>query len=229
MTDNDNLDLKKRSRRRLVGAAAIALLAAIVLPMVMDQEPRPPAEDIQITIPDREADTALSQPIVGRSAAPIESPLVQSPEEQPSPPDKTAEADPPVAVEPPAEPQPPSPARSTGPAPKPTEPKVRPAPEGAPAPLSGNEAARALALLEGKKAVTASGNESFVVQIGAFGEASKATALGADLKNRGFAAYTEKAGAVTRVRIGPFSSREEADKVAERLRLSGMSGVVVHR
>ena len=228
MTDNDNLDLKKRSRRRLVGAAAIALLAAIVLPMVMDQEPRPPAEDIQITIPDREADAALSLPIAGRSAAPVEPPLVQTPEEQPSSPDKTAEANP-VPVAPLAEPKPPSPVGSAGTAPKPVEPNVRPAPDRVPAATSNGEAARALALLEGKKSVAVSASESFVVQIGAFGEASKASALGADLKNRGFAAYTEKAGAVTRVRIGPFSSREEADKVAERLRLSGMSGVVVQR
>lgn len=228
MTDNDNLDLKKRSRRRLVGAAAIALLAAIVLPMVMDQEPHPPAEDIQITIPDREADAALSLPIAGRPAAPVESPLVQAPEEQPSPPDKTAEADP-VPGAPLAELKPLSPAGSAGTAPKPVEPNVRPAPDRAPAAPSGDEAARALALLEGKKPAAASASESFVVQIGAFGEASKASALGADLKSRGFAAYTEKAGAVTRVRIGPFGSREEADKVAERLRLSGMSGVVVQR
>lgn len=228
MTDNDNLDLKKRSRRRLVGAAAIALLAAIVLPMVMDQEPRPPAEDIQITIPDREADAALSLPIAGRPSAPAEPPLVQSPEEQPSSPDKTAEADP-VPLAPLADPKPPSAPRPTGTNQKPVEPNVRPAPDRAAAAPAGDEAARALALLEGKKPAVASTDESFVVQIGAFGEASKANTLGADLKKRGFAAYTEKAGAVTRVRIGPFSSREEADKVAERLRLSGMSGVVVQR
>ncbi|NMG53232.1 SPOR domain-containing protein [Aromatoleum aromaticum] len=228
MTDNDNLDLKKRSRRRLVGAAAIALLAAIVLPMVMDQEPRPPAEDIQITIPDREADAALSLPIASPPAAPVAPPFVQSPEEQPSSPDNTVEADS-VPVAPLAEPKPPSPARSTGTAPKPVEPNVRPAPERPTATSSADEAARALALLEGKKPGAASTGESFVVQIGAFGEASKATALGAELKRRGFAAYTEKAGAVTRVRIGPFGSREEADKAAERLRLSGMSGVVVQR
>lgn len=226
MTDNDNLDLKKRSRRRLVGAAAIALLAAIVLPMVMEQDPRPPAEDIQITIPDREGDAALALPIAGRPAAPVEPPVVQSPEEQPSAPDKTVE---PAPVAPPAEPKPPSPAAAAGTASKPAEPNVSPAPGRAPEAKSDSEAARALALLEDKKPPAVSASESFVVQIGAFGEASKANALGAELKNRGFAAYTEKAGPVTRVRIGPFGSREEADKVAERLRLSGMSGVVVQR
>ena len=50
MSENDaQLELKKRARRRLVGAAALAVLAAIVLPMVMDQAPKQqPAQDIQI-------------------------------------------------------------------------------------------------------------------------------------------------------------------------------------
>jgi len=48
------LDLKKRARRRLVGAIALALLAVIVLPMVMDQEPKPATQDIQIRIPSQD-------------------------------------------------------------------------------------------------------------------------------------------------------------------------------
>jgi DedD protein len=43
--------LKKRARRRLIGAVALALLAAIVLPMVMDHQPAPPLKDIQVRIP----------------------------------------------------------------------------------------------------------------------------------------------------------------------------------
>jgi DedD protein len=45
------LQLKKRARRRLVGAVAFAGLAAVVLPMVMDEEPKRPAQDVQIRIP----------------------------------------------------------------------------------------------------------------------------------------------------------------------------------
>ncbi|MQY50468.1 hypothetical protein HCX48_01870 [Rhodocyclus tenuis] len=53
MTDTADaqLQLKKRARRRLVGAFAFAGLAAIVLPMVMDEEPKAPANDVQIRIP----------------------------------------------------------------------------------------------------------------------------------------------------------------------------------
>lgn len=43
--------LKKRARRRLIGAVALALLAAIVLPMVMEHRPAPQLKDIQVRIP----------------------------------------------------------------------------------------------------------------------------------------------------------------------------------
>ena len=45
------LQLKKRARRRLVGAVAFAGLAAVILPMVMDEEPKQQVQDIQIRIP----------------------------------------------------------------------------------------------------------------------------------------------------------------------------------
>ena len=48
---SENLDIKKRARRRLVGASALALAAAVVLPMVMDHDPRPPVQDVQVRIP----------------------------------------------------------------------------------------------------------------------------------------------------------------------------------
>ena len=51
MADNDSqIDLKKRARRRLVGSAALALAAAIVLPMVMDHEPRQTVQDVEIRL-----------------------------------------------------------------------------------------------------------------------------------------------------------------------------------
>lgn len=71
MADNDSqIDLKKRARRRLVGSAALALLAAIVLPMVMDHEPRPPSPDVQIRIPSQEGSNFTSRVIGGKAPAP---------------------------------------------------------------------------------------------------------------------------------------------------------------
>ncbi|QJE01143.1 hypothetical protein HH212_14795 [Massilia forsythiae] len=54
---------KKRARRRLVGAVALALAAAVGLPMLLDSEPKPPvAGDIAIQIPSKDKAGALPAP-----------------------------------------------------------------------------------------------------------------------------------------------------------------------
>jgi len=69
--DDSMLPEKKRARRRLVGAIALALGVAIGLPMVLDSEPKPLASDIDIRIPpkDRAADTGVSVGAVAPAAA----------------------------------------------------------------------------------------------------------------------------------------------------------------
>lgn len=49
------LTQKKRARRRLVGAIALGVLAAIVLPLLLDSEPRQTISDVQVEIPPRDA------------------------------------------------------------------------------------------------------------------------------------------------------------------------------
>jgi DedD protein len=100
--------LKKRARRRLIGAAAMALLAAIILPMVMDHQPAPPLKDIQVRIPS--PDEGVTQRVAPAKPVPIRK------EEKPVPP--------PIA-EPVAKPeQKPAPVVEQK-----TEPKVEPKPE----------------------------------------------------------------------------------------------------
>lgn len=53
---------KKRARRRLVGAVALALAAIVALPMLLDSEPKPLATDIAINIPDKEKAAPLPVP-----------------------------------------------------------------------------------------------------------------------------------------------------------------------
>lgn len=53
---------KKRARRRLVGAIAIALAAAVGLPMLLDSEPKPLAGDIAIQIPSKDKAPPLAVP-----------------------------------------------------------------------------------------------------------------------------------------------------------------------
>ncbi|HVG05657.1 MAG TPA: hypothetical protein VM937_12035, partial [Burkholderiaceae bacterium] len=43
--------VRVRARRRLIGAAALLLLVAIVVPMVLDPEPKPASDNIAIDIP----------------------------------------------------------------------------------------------------------------------------------------------------------------------------------
>lgn len=231
MADSDNLEFKKRSRRRLVGAAALALLAAIILPMIMDSEPQLPVRDIQVSIPDRDADSRQARPIAGRPVA--DAGIAPPPQEQPPATSggevqSEAPAAPPVAsvapsegsaapVSPPQAP-PPAPAASASSARAPVSPPV----------TSDEEAERVKAILEGR-AADAGERKGFVVQVGAFGDAGKAVSFSADLKARGYAAYTEAAGTVTRVRVGPFATRNDAQKAAEALASAGIDGVVTSR
>ncbi|MFC0166464.1 SPOR domain-containing protein [Pseudoduganella danionis] len=68
--DDPMLPEKKRARRRLVGAIALALGVAIGLPMVLDSEPKPLSSDIEIKIPPKDrADAAGMTPVVAQSAA----------------------------------------------------------------------------------------------------------------------------------------------------------------
>jgi DedD protein len=61
----------------------------------------------------------------------------------------------------------------------------------------------------------------FVVQLGVFTDPGNAQDLVSRLKKQGIRAYTE-----TRVHVGPFTNREEADKAQAELRRLGISGVV---
>jgi DedD protein len=50
---------KKRARRRLIGAVALVLAAVIGLPMVLDSEPKPNADEISVQIPSKDKAPAL--------------------------------------------------------------------------------------------------------------------------------------------------------------------------
>jgi DedD protein len=88
---------KKRARRRLVGAVALALAAAVGLPMLLDSEPRPLGGDIAIQIPSKEKAPALPMPASPVPAADS----VDQDEEIIAPPPLAAPAARPAAVEPP--------------------------------------------------------------------------------------------------------------------------------
>ena len=98
--------------------------------------------------------------------------------------------------------------------------------------LSGAPAA---ALLSGESApkptpATATGDR-FVVQVGAFAEDSKVRETRARVEKLGLKTYTQAvqtpAGKRVRVRLGPFTSKAEADRAAARLKGSGLPAAVL--
>lgn len=233
MSDADDLEIKKRARRRLVGAIALALLAAVVLPLMMEQEPHQISQDIQVSIPER-GDRGRARPIANERKAPAAE-IVPAPEEQaPGATPARAAPAPAPAPAPAARPAPaPAPAAKPAPAPPPasapasapaSSPPAAAAARPAPQAADEREAARARAALEGR--VPPPRAESFVLQIAAFSDAAMANRVAADLKAKGFDAYTEKAGNFTRVRVGPVSGREAAERLAARLKAAGHNAVL---
>jgi len=60
--------LKKRGRRRLVGAVALVLLAVVVLPMVFDPEPKSTLPPVSVRIPG-ENETPFAPKLPAKSTA----------------------------------------------------------------------------------------------------------------------------------------------------------------
>ncbi|MHB1374899.1 MAG: SPOR domain-containing protein, partial [Thauera sp.] len=104
---------------------------------------------------------------------------------------------------------------------------ARPTPEPRATAPSVEEEARVRAILSGQPVPPR--GESFVLQVGAFSDAAKAARLADELKAKGFAAYTERAGNVTRVRVGPIAGRAAADSAASRLKVAGHQAVLQPR
>lgn len=136
----------------------------------------------------------------------------------------------------------PKPEAKPEPKPKPeprTEAKAESKPDNKAAAKAAEDAARARALLDGKSTAAATAkptaaadeNGRFVVQVGAFADADKAREVRQKLEKAGLKTYTHVAktadGERTRVRVGPFSSRAEADKAAGKVKGLSLSAAVL--
>ena len=134
-------------------------------------------------------------------------------------------------AEPVAKPEAKAPAKAEAkPEPKPpAKVEAKPAPAPTPAPAAkADDGARAKALLEGKTTpkaeakteATASG-ERYVIQVAAFADAGKAREARLKLERAGIKTYTQvaqtKDGPRIRVRVGPFATKAEADKVLAKV------------
>ncbi|MEP7183018.1 MAG: SPOR domain-containing protein [Betaproteobacteria bacterium] len=69
-SDNADLavdELRRKGRRRLVGAIVLALAAAVVVPLLLEQDPRPLGDDVSVQIPPVDEGRFISR-LTGKSA-----------------------------------------------------------------------------------------------------------------------------------------------------------------
>lgn len=246
--------MRRRARHRLIGAAVLVLVGVIGFPLLFDTQPRPIPVDIPIDIPDRNkvAPLVVPAPVADAPAAKPAAPATQEPAptaaaQRPAP-SRTAAANGLADGEelvPSARPAPAKPTPAPAAAPAAAKPEVKhdakqpaapaPSPAPEPKPTRADDSARARALLEGRstEAPAAAGSEEarFIVQVGAFADAEKAREARTKVERAGLKTYTQvvdtKDGKRTRVRVGPFTNRAEADKAAARIKALDLSASVL--
>lgn len=184
--------VRVRARRRLIGAAALLLTAAIVVPMVLDPEPQPAPDNIAIDIPSEKT------PFTPR----LTLPPVPSPANVPvAPPPDIA----------------PAPGKADEPASKPVDGK-KVDEQRARALLEGkaNAKSTAAAAKGGRFAVQAAAPASETAARDLAERLKKAGFASYTEK------VDTQQGARYRVRLGPYASRDEADDVRTRLKAQGI-------
>ncbi len=191
--------LRRRAKNRLIGAVILVLAGVIGFPLLVDKQPRPVAVDLPIEIPDRNRVLPLNMP-----AAPV-SETQSAPEPAsdvaPAPPVQASPVVPPAppAAEPPAEKAVVKPAEK--PAQKTAE-KTKPA--------------------EKAVAKPADKDSRYVVQVGAFADSSRVREVRLKLERAGLRNYTQVVetadGRRVRVRAGPYASKAEADRAADKIK-----------
>ena len=195
--------LRQRARHRLLGAAVLVVLAVIGFPFLFDTQPRTVSVDIAVEIPDKNKSRFPANPVEA-APTPAASPT-------PLPPEQGLSAKEEVVA----------PTAANAPKPAPVAPAV---PVTSPPPPAKPEAAKAeVAKAEPDKPPTAEAKDGaarFVVQVGAYADADKAREVRRKLEKAGLKTYTHvadtKEGKRTRVRLGPFATRDEADKAADK-------------
>jgi DedD protein len=248
-------DLRRRARRRLVGAVVLALGVAVVVPMLLETEQKPLGEDVAVKIPpidDGKFVNRLSEKngsggagAPAKADAPKDATAPSTPAAAPSPatpkydtrlPDAAPGATPSVppvgatgadAAGSAASDKPSVPAKSRDDAAKSAASAASPPVEIKALPLPPAAPAPPPAAAQ---PATAPARDGYAVQLAAFADDKGANALAGRLKKSGYAAYTEplktSKGTLWRVRVGPYPSREAAVTARDKLKTEGQSGIV---
>ena len=219
--------VRRRAKHRLIGSAVLVLAGVVGFPLLFDTQPRPVAVDIPIEIPGKGSVKPL---VIAPTPASTAKPGPDKPAADKSSSDKSAsekvtadasldakeeilsskQAVAPVipaqaAIKNEAKPV----AKVAEKTPEKAEPKVLPKPS---APDTAAEV-------------------RLVVQVGAFADADKARDARIKLEKAGLKTYTQvadtKDGKRTRVRVGPFATKAEAEKAASKIKTLDLPAAIL--
>jgi DedD protein len=196
---DDELNIRRKARRRLIGAFALTLAVVVILPMVLDSEPKPSGQDIELRIP---AADKIGEFVPGVAVSSVAEalPLAAS---------AVAASPAPVAA-----------------SAVPAVPAILAMAQAETAkPAAAATAAEQAPESNGTEQLAGTG--SLAVQVGAYSNADTAKQEMLKLKKWGFKAYTEQAGDKIRVRVGPYTERDKVEKVRLLLEKHGLHPVVV--
>ncbi|ADQ84762.1 SPOR domain-containing protein [Methylovorus sp. MP688] len=236
-SDNLNeqeIQFKKRARRRLVGAVALVLLMVTVLPMLLDDRAsKAPQQEIAISIPSQDSEfNSKIVPVKPEATATTEQSGSAIPEDQPvTEPESTGEIAPlsppiesraePAVAKPAATPAPVKTAPSAAVA-KPSE-AVKPAET---KPAESKPVAAEVAKKDSSEKVA-----GFLVQVGVFSDPDNVKQLQQKLAGLGIKSTTEKLdtpkGPKIRLRSQLYSTRPQAEQALDKIKAAGLTGMVV--
>ena len=227
-------ELRRRAKYRLIGAAVLVLVGVVGFPLLFDKQPRPISVDMPIDIPERNKAKPLALPATAAAVVPavvasasgiIEEKMAPEPASVAQPAPKiVAKHEPVLAIKPPEK----APEKSA------EKQAAAAAPVPAPKPVAKvDESEKVKALLNGQAIDKASEAVvgRFVVQVGAFADPVKAREARLKLEHAGLKTYTHvaetKDGSRIRVRVGPFSTKAEADKAAQKVKALKLAAAVL--
>lgn len=222
--------MRRRARHRLIGASVLVVLGVVGFPLLFDTQPRPVSVDIAVDIPDRASakplvDTSTPKPLSASAGLDAKEEVVPD-----AKPEVKAEAkpEPKVEAKPDVKPETAMAAAAGAAAVAAVVPKAETKPEPAKAdakPAAKPETKTAEAKADVKPAKPSDSKDAgarFVVQAGSFSDEAKLRETRSKLEKAGITTYTQviegKDGRRVRVRVGPFTSRDEADKVARKIK-----------
>ncbi|BDU52454.1 SPOR domain-containing protein [Limnohabitans sp. INBF002] len=195
--------MRRRARHRLIGASVLVVLGVVGFPLLFDTQPRPVSVDIAVDIPDRATakplvDTSTPKPLSAAAGLDAKEEVVPDTKAEPKPEAVVAAAAAVAAVVPKAETKPES------------------------AKVDAKPAAKPEVKSDTKPSDSKDAGSRFVVQAGTFSDEGKLREVRSKLEKAGITTYTQviesKEGRRVRVRVGPFTSRDEADKVARKIK-----------